>query len=172
MPELQDTSCQSTFLITTTTLKLNLNIANCKCDEAKPHCMKCVNYGVACNYTLPTGSDLQLATEHKLESSPGHVFFGAQTLKPSLQSFAIVGDGPDSFTLEVEGLARLSRFQNHTVHTFATMRSTELYKNEVVRMAMEVSHRVHYCRQINTNHTKCPKVSVLDARHSSYHCNT
>ncbi|KAJ5975791.1 hypothetical protein N7481_009498 [Penicillium waksmanii] len=128
----------------------NCKLRRVKCDESKPHCMKCVKYGVACNYTLPTGSDLQLAKEHKLESSPGQISFGVQPLKHSLQSFAVVGAGPDSFVLEVDGLARLSRFQNHTVYTFATLRSTELYKNEVVRMAMEVSHLIHSCRNIDT----------------------
>lgn len=119
--------------------KIDLKIGNCKCDEARPHCIKCVKYGVACNYTLPTGSDLQLAKEHKLESSPCQISFEAQPLENSLQSFAVVGAGPASFILEVDGLARLSRFQNRTVYTFATLNSTELYKYEVVRMAMEVS---------------------------------
>jgi hypothetical protein len=151
MPELQAAPCQSTFLVTTTNPKLNLNIGNCKCDEAKPHCVKCVNYGVACNYTLPTGSDLQLAKEHKLESSSGQISFGVQPVKHSFQSFAVVGAGPDSFVLEVDGLARLSRFQNHTVYTFATIRSTELYKNEVVRMAMEVSHMIQSYSNIDMN---------------------
>ncbi|KAJ5391688.1 hypothetical protein N7509_007178 [Penicillium cosmopolitanum] len=152
--------------------KLNLNMGNCKCDEAKPHCVKCVKYGVACNYTLPTGCDLQLAKEHKLETSPDQISFGVQPLKHSLQSFAVVGAGPDSFVLEVDGLARLSRFQTHTVYTFATLRSTELYKNEVVRMAMEVSRLIHSCRNVDMIILKFPKhpflmhvIQVITATH-------
>lgn len=110
--------------------------------------MKCVQYGVACNYNTPTGFDLQVAKEQRLDSSSGQISFGSTPLESCIQSFAVVGIGPDSFTLNVDDLSRLSRFQNRTAYTFATVQSTELYKNDVVRLAMEVSRLLLILRKV------------------------
>lgn len=126
------------FLAKTRTREMKPKANESKCDETKPTCIKCVRYGVLCNYSLPASSDLQLSKERKLDNpeAPGQITFDA---KPLRSPITVGVFGPSSFTLSTEDLARLSRFQCRTAYTFATARSTGLYKNEVVRMALEVS---------------------------------
>lgn len=89
-------------------------------------------------------------------------------VEPSLRPVTVVGIGPDSFELDIDGLARLNRFQSRTAYTFATTRSTDLYRNEVVRMAMEVG----FCMDLV--HVDCADLaaSVSYAHYSSHHSST
>ncbi|KAJ5833026.1 hypothetical protein N7474_001337 [Penicillium riverlandense] len=136
----------------------NCKLRRVKCDEAKPQCQKCVQFGLACNYNLSIDSDLQLAREetHKIhvETPAGHIVFNANPLHTFVQPMVLVGDGRGSFQLGREDLTRLSRFQSHTAYTFATTRSTELHTTEVLKIAIESPFLMHIIQVITAMHDR------------------
>lgn len=83
-----------------------------------------------------------------------------------------MGKGLDSFVLNDECIARLSRFQSRTAYTFATAQSSELYKYDVVKMAIEVSHPVFTGSNDLSNNFKHPFlmhiIQVITATHDRF----
>lgn len=54
-----------------------------------------------------------------------------------------IGDGPGSFDLDAESLARVERFRYRTALTFASPRMHNILQHDVTSIAMEVS----FCSQ-------------------------
>lgn len=50
-----------------------------------------------------------------------------------------VGDGPGSFELDAESLARVERFRHRTALTFASPRMHNILQHDVISIAVKVS---------------------------------
>jgi hypothetical protein len=53
-----------------------------------------------------------------------------------------VGNGPDSFKLDLESQARLHRFQTRTLPTIGTPKMIALYQKFVIGLALPVSPQI------------------------------
>ena len=68
----------------------------------------------------------------------GQVNFNPKPIASILRPVVIVGAGPDSFELDQDSLARLERFRNRTVTSVGTPKSHHIYRNDVMRLALQV----------------------------------
>lgn len=50
-----------------------------------------------------------------------------------------VGNGPDSFILDIESQARLYRFQTRTLPTIGTLKMSAIYQRVIIGLAFPVS---------------------------------
>ncbi|KAJ5902004.1 hypothetical protein N7495_002532 [Penicillium taxi] len=154
--------------------KVEAEYNNSQCDEAHPCCQKCQSYGVTCNYDSSHAEQLQLeqrkTSKTPLESSFGHVIFDSIPLSPCL----IVGNGYGSFRLDKDGLACLDRFQHRTVDSFGTTSSRELYRTDVVRLAVQHPFLMHIILAITSMHDSYLSTSlrrekvIPEAYHSAH----
>ncbi|KAJ5084825.1 hypothetical protein NUU61_009404 [Penicillium alfredii] len=147
----------------------NCKIRRVKCDEAQPQCQKCVGFGVACNYNAPHGPDLQPAQANGLA---GQIVFRAEPRLSLAHPSVIVGDGPGSFQLDAESLARLDRFQRRTVLTIGTPEVCTIYKNEITSLALGHPFLMHVILTLTATHDRHMSMSPRNARRSlteAYH---
>lgn len=99
---------------------------------------------MTCNYNAPNSPDLQPAWQKvspktSTGSSSGQIVLGTKPGLSILRPVITIGDGPGSFQLDEESVARLDRFQHRTAFTFATARMRNAFQNDVIRIAVEVS---------------------------------
>lgn len=104
---------------------------------------------MACNYNAPNSPDLQpawqkLSPKTSAGDSCGQLVFGTQPSFTSLSPVITIGDGPGSFQLDAESLARLDRFQHRTAFTFATAIMRNAFQDDVTRLAVEVNLSRHF----------------------------
>lgn len=98
---------------------------------------------MVCNYNTPNGPDLQLVWQDMPQKKSAENPFGQLVLsaKPNVRSLRpvlTIGDGPGSFDLDAESLARLDRFQHRTALTFATTQVCGIFQHKVTQIAVEV----------------------------------
>ena len=104
-----------------------------------------MSFGVVCNYNLPHNSDLQPTwqdTQSKIcKTNPNQVVFNSVPSINEPAPVVVVGTGPESFILQPHNVARLNRFQTHTVFTFACGSPwvQKIYRNDVIKLAIQVS---------------------------------
>ncbi|KAK3111508.1 Serine/threonine-protein kinase PAK 6, partial [Teratosphaeriaceae sp. CCFEE 6253] len=139
------------------------------CDEAQPDCQKCRAYGVACNYggnavtaalqhageaafvvepcvpqAGPTPSNAvqteqdRLGAAHQLPPTPP-----SEEMMSMLNYPLMLHETDDVYRITESDLARLLRFQNRTVLTIGTAQTIGIYRDAVVKLALEHNYLVH-----------------------------
>ncbi|KAJ5627950.1 hypothetical protein N7490_010178, partial [Penicillium lividum] len=115
----------------------NCKLRRIKCDETEPQCQKCLSFDVTCNYKMTHNSDLQPSST---DDSPfGHLVFDSKPNQTISLPAITVGYGPGSFQMDIESLARLDRFRNRTALSFSSAMACDIYQNDVLKLAMQVT---------------------------------
>ncbi|OAP58907.1 hypothetical protein AYL99_06204 [Fonsecaea erecta] len=133
----------------------NCKIRRVKCNEVRPMCAKCLEYGVLCNYD-PSIPDLQPRAVASVEKP----VFG--TTKPIL---AMVNASLDKNTHGLEShsrvmrfdksdLARLDRFQSRTVLSIGTKRVARVFQQEVIPLACAHPFLMHLAQAVTASHDR------------------
>ena len=130
------------------------DITSCKCDEARPGCKKCSNFGVSCNYDDPNAPDLQTICHSVTWGSPAKglppklarssmesCFPVAKvevlnSLRPGLPCLS--DDGKSTTLLDIECQGRLDRFITRTVLTIGTPHVSVIFQAEVSSIIYDV----------------------------------
>lgn len=130
-----------------------------QCDESRPQCQKCVNYGVQCNYNNDGGDELQLRGEGAMvftsvphSMGPG---LGPTVPKDSMSPESDDGkldqliDTPltlhstrELYYLTQEDVDVLRMFRSSTVFTIGTAQSVGTYQTEIVNLMFNVRLRL------------------------------
>jgi hypothetical protein len=130
---------------------------NLQCDEIRPECKKCINFGVTCNYDTKT-PDLQMslgrAAPAVIDNLAHKVHAHKVAAKKPTTQFtnpAIFGQGvfdfsailapsfaSESILLDKDSLGLLDRFKNRTISTLGTSRTAPIYKDVSLREAFAV----------------------------------
>ncbi|KAJ5097228.1 hypothetical protein N7456_007949 [Penicillium angulare] len=154
----------------------NCKLRRTKCDEGQPQCTKCLSFGVVCNYNPSHGADLEpswQATPSKIKQLPlNQMVFNASPEAPMLRLSVGVGDGPRSFTMDPDSLARLDRFQKRTVFTFGGQSAFRVYQNDVTRLAIKHPFLMHIILAITATHDRYLSVTLNNSKRSlseAYH---
>ena len=123
------------------------DITSYKCDEARPGCKKCSNFGVSCNYDDPNAPDLQtichsvtlgspvIGLPPKSASSSMESCFSVakmevlNSLRPGLPCLS--DDGKSTILLDIECQGRLDRFISRTVLTVGTPHVSVIFQTEI-----------------------------------------
>ena len=105
-----------------------------------------MQYGVNCNYTAQAQGQTPdlLAWQPREPNIPenkraSQIVFNAKPIPKILLSPITVGNGLDSFKLDIESQARLYRFQTRTLPTIGTPKMSALYQRVIIGLALPVS---------------------------------
>ncbi|KAG9231116.1 hypothetical protein BJ875DRAFT_470444 [Amylocarpus encephaloides] len=139
----------------------NCKLRRVKCDEARPQCLKCVDYGVTCNHdaTIPDlemfGAKLvHLESNSTTQVSPIRI----TQPKPSVPRFlyppVISTDGYSSFELDRGCLDRLNRFRTRTVLSIGPPKTACVYQNIAVSMACTHPYLMHIVQTLTAVHDR------------------
>jgi hypothetical protein len=119
----------------------NCKLRRVKCDEIKPHCKNCRNYGFHCNFDLKV-ADLHISVcSTTTFNQTGNLALG--TNPTSLDLSLKLKSPPESLYLDNERQAMLRMFENRTALSLGTKRSSLVFQNVAVKLAVSVSNRVH-----------------------------
>lgn len=141
----------------------NCRLRRVKCDEGKPLCDRCTEFGVSCNYD-PTVSDLQ-----PLQGST-HVTTMTTRLAPSPVSNKQLAIGMiesslnedhyfhskhlDMVKFQQYDMALLHKFQTRTVFCLGTPAATLTFQREVVRLACSHRFLMHLIQAVTACHDR------------------
>ncbi|KAK2767302.1 C6 finger domain-containing protein [Colletotrichum kahawae] len=133
----------------------NCKLRRVKCDETKPRCKKCLDYGVTCTYG-PTSEAASLSVEvaFKVDLAPCRAKpptarsrkaapYLPRTLPPPLPS-AGSPESPDAaYQLTPVDVRLLERFQKRTVISFGTPATKDIYERKTLPIAFQHPFVMH-----------------------------
>ena len=124
-------------------------LTHAQCDEAKPRCKKCLEYGVACNYgpaggvstgelVLSFGGVSHIEPPRKAAVSTNQTMmdminYSLRQSPTSAQGVALV------YQLDMDDMQLLDKFHSRTVLSIGTDKTRSLYQAESFRLACMVS---------------------------------
>ncbi|KIW28607.1 uncharacterized protein PV07_08256 [Cladophialophora immunda] len=160
----------------------NCKIRRVKCNEVRPMCGKCLEYGVLCNYD-PSIPDLQPRTDASelgcLYSRMDKSLQG--TTKPILDMVNVSLDknthGPElqsgATRFDRSDLARLDRFQTRTVLTIGTKKVARVFQKEVILLACTNPFLMHLAQAVTASHDRylCGVATSRPSTAEAYHLN-
>ncbi|THV45183.1 hypothetical protein BGAL_0520g00050 [Botrytis galanthina] len=165
----------------------NCKLRRVKCDETRPHCLKCKGYGYACNYDSKT-PDLELIYSETPTIAKSRVEVGQSSwsinstpsrqmtsIPTTLEPFCVVGDDISSFELDRQSLDRLDRFRYRTVFTLGTPTAAGVFHEFAVLMACDHPFLMHalqtltacHDRYLTLHHTTSSRRTSTEAYHLS-----
>lgn len=144
----------------------NCKLRRVKCDEARPSCLKCSDYGYACNYD-PRIPDLEIACSgtsstiripQKLRESSWPITRTSSSGKPNIPttlepSFSI-GEGVSFFELDRQSLYRLDRFRRRTVSSLGTPTGAGVFEEFAIPMACNYPFLMHTLQSLTACHDR------------------
>jgi len=140
----------------------NCKLRRVKCDENKPMCDKCQEFGVSCNFN-PAIPDLQPRPAEVNVVCMDMVFEESLTLANgvtldmidiSLRRDTSVIPGKRAKPFDCFDLARLERFQTRTVLTIGTKSTSGLFRKELVRLACTHPFLMHLVQSVTAGHDR------------------
>ncbi|KAF2001471.1 hypothetical protein P154DRAFT_553725 [Amniculicola lignicola CBS 123094] len=139
----------------------NCKIRRIKCDETRPHCKKCVSYGVSCNYdgkkptldlTAQGSFQVDLTSAPEIPQGPKDGPFGPRMPLMSINQATVcminasleraptsnVGNWQQRglWTITEEDIDTMRRFQTRTVLTIGTTRTAPAYRDCIWNLAL------------------------------------
>jgi hypothetical protein len=141
----------------------NCRLRRVKCDERKPLCDRCTDFGVSCNYD-PTVSDLQplQGSTHvttmttKLGPSPvSHKQLAIGMIESSLNEDPCCHSKHlDTVNFQQYDMALLHKFQTRTVFCLGTSTATLIFQKEVVMLACSHRFLMHLIQAVTACHDR------------------
>ncbi|OAL25683.1 chorismate synthase [Fonsecaea multimorphosa] len=116
----------------------NCKLRKLKCDETRPHCVRCRTYGVLCNFSLRV-PDLQPLLEGRGEQDIAK----RSALPPprSTISNAIwADDGSTFYMLDVQDQELFIRFRHRTLHSLGGSAMVDIYEKHMLKASFTVGH--------------------------------
>lgn len=144
----------------------NCKLRRVKCNESRPMCGQCLEFGVICNYD-PTIPDLQPQTAasdvvqlpSQVERSPlsttepiidmMNAYFQQDKLLSKTTSM------PGLLRFDHSELAGLNRFQTRTVLTIAVKQVARVFHNQVTHLACQHRFLMHLVQAVTASHDRC-----------------
>ncbi|KAF7896642.1 uncharacterized protein EAF01_009045 [Botrytis porri] len=141
----------------------NCKLRRVKCDETRPHCLKCKDYGYACNYDSKT-PDLELIYSKTSQSQiePGQSSWSINStssrqmtsIPTTLEPFCVIGDDISLFELDRQNLHRLDRFRYRTVITLGTPTAAGIFHEFAISMAYDHPFLMHALQTLTACHDR------------------
>ncbi|KAK3082139.1 hypothetical protein LTS18_002931 [Coniosporium uncinatum] len=138
----------------------NCKLRSVKCDEGRPNCKRCSDYGVNCSY-INAGADLEvlLKTTAGPEKEPA-------TAQPLYQTMLGIMDPPSSsMPLVVEPNAgsvlssqadmdRFTRFRSRTMYSIGNDTTGPMYRENLLRLSHQYTFLMHMILTITAIHDR------------------
>ncbi|KAF2817361.1 uncharacterized protein BDZ99DRAFT_484263 [Mytilinidion resinicola] len=152
----------------------NCKLRRVKCDEARPQCQRCKDYGVLCNF-VAGASDLQnLATGLQCRRSETANRLSLKSpLPPPLSLPVVCSDGVASFEMHAQCMARLERFRMRTLHSFST-EMMKIWQHQIPYIAFRNPYLMHTMLAVSAAHERYQHMPTSTHRtrtetHHSFH---
>ncbi|KPM39419.1 hypothetical protein AK830_g7166 [Neonectria ditissima] len=132
----------------------NCKLRRVKCDESKPQCQRCKNYGVLCNFT-PGAPDLEtpVAVSRYPRVEGANQLCLDSSLPRSLNLPAICTDGVNSFEMDAPCMTRLEQFRMRTLDSFST-EMTKIWQHRVPYIAFRNPYLMHTLLAVAAAHER------------------
>ncbi|KAJ8059066.1 hypothetical protein OCU04_012043 [Sclerotinia nivalis] len=144
----------------------NCKLRKIKCDETRPNCLKCRDYGYACNYD-PRMPDLEMACSgtsstiklpQKLGESSSPItrtpISGKPNIPTTLEPPYTIGDGISFCELDRQSLYRLDRFRRRTVVSLGTPTAAGVLQEFAIPMACDHPFLMHTLQTLTACHDR------------------
>ncbi|ATZ51082.1 hypothetical protein BCIN_06g05210 [Botrytis cinerea B05.10] len=144
----------------------NCKLRRVKCDETRPHCLKCKDYGYACNYDSKI-PDLELIYSETPTTVESQIELGQSSwsinptsspqiasIPTTLEPLCVVGDDISSFELDRQSLRQLDRFQYATVLTLGIPTTTGVFREFGIFMACNHPFLMHTLQTLTACHDR------------------
>ncbi|EOO03807.1 putative transcription factor cys6 protein [Phaeoacremonium minimum UCRPA7] len=158
----------------------NCKLRRIKCDEAKPRCKKCLEYGVACNYgpaggvstgelVLSFGGVSHIEPPRKAAVSTNQTMmdminYSLRQSPTSAQGVALV------YQLDMDDMQLLDKFHSRTVLSIGTDKTRSLYQAESFRLACMHPFLMHLVLGFTIMHDRSLSPKTKRQTHSElYH---
>ncbi|KAI1261651.1 hypothetical protein F5Y18DRAFT_196414 [Xylariaceae sp. FL1019] len=118
----------------------NCKLRKLKCDETKPQCLRCRQYGVVCNFGLTNVSDLQPLSEQR--SKPQAAKQYKLPVARSISNGVWIADGTERFELDLQDQALFTRFRHRTLVAL-NPDMVGLYESHLYRVSLSCRFMMH-----------------------------
>ncbi|KAI8267906.1 hypothetical protein K4K58_006749 [Colletotrichum sp. SAR11_239] len=160
----------------------NCKLRRVKCDESKPRCKKCLDYGVTCAYG-PSSEAASLSVEvaFKVDLAPCRAKTTAapsrkpasclpRTLPPPLPSTGSPESPDAAYQLTPTDVRLLERFQKRTVISFGTPTTKDIYERKTLPIAFQHPFVMHTILALTHLHDMSLTTTTLTANPAfTYH---
>ncbi|TVY35114.1 Sterol uptake control protein [Lachnellula occidentalis] len=146
----------------------NCKLRRVKCDEVRPECKKCIDFGVTCNYDLKI-PDLQMVFDRPANTNdvdarkavkkpflvnPALCGNGVAKIPAVLTPIISVSDGHSGFDLDNHGVGLLNRFHTRTILTLGSAKTAPIYQDISVREALAHPYLMHIVLTLTSIHDR------------------
>ncbi|KAF7853911.1 hypothetical protein EAF04_010577 [Stromatinia cepivora] len=144
----------------------NCKLRRVKCDETRPNCLKCRDYGYACNYD-PRTPDLEMACSEtsstiklpqQLGESSWPIIRTPISRKPNIPTTLeppyTIGDDNSFCEMDRQSLYRLDRFRRRTVLSLGTPTVTGVFQEFAAPMACDHPFLMHTLQTLTACHDR------------------
>ncbi|ESZ93261.1 hypothetical protein SBOR_6361 [Sclerotinia borealis F-4128] len=144
----------------------NCKLRRVKCDETRPNCLKCKDYGYACSYDskTPDLESVYSATSKTMEALIGPRQFSwsitptpatrKSSIPITLEPSCIIGDDISFFELDRQSLYRLDRFRYRTVLSLGTPTAAGVFQEFSHTMACAHPFLMHALQTLTACHDR------------------
>ncbi|OAA55289.1 Zn(2)-C6 fungal-type DNA-binding domain protein [Niveomyces insectorum RCEF 264] len=116
----------------------NCKLRKVKCDELKPQCGKCRNYGVICNYGFNV-PDLKPVSEERVKQDVAKCS-RRPLLRAGIAGSAVwIGEGPTYYTLDMYDLGLFHRLRHRTLDSLGGRAMMDIYEKHIFNKSFTVS---------------------------------
>ncbi|KAF2502819.1 hypothetical protein BU16DRAFT_498661 [Lophium mytilinum] len=142
----------------------NCKLRRVKCDEAKPQCQRCKDYGVLCNFAAGA-SDLQISVARlqcRRSERVNQLAFDS-ALPPPISLPIVCSDGIASFEMHAQCIARLERFRMRTLDSFST-EMMKLWQHRIPYIAFRNPYLMHTMLAVSAAHERYQDIPTTTYR--------
>lgn len=159
----------------------NCKLRRVKCNELRPMCEQCLDFGVLCNYNsnIPDLQPRSSSTSNVVQLGPVIDKSPLLTSEPVLDmvNAALLEDslGPSwkfgTMRFDQADLARLDKFQSRTVMTIGIKRVARVFQREVMHLACTHRFLMHLVQAVTASHDRylCGVATARPSRAEAYH---
>ncbi|KAJ5710032.1 hypothetical protein N7493_009624 [Penicillium malachiteum] len=119
----------------------NCKLRKVKCDETRPHCLRCRTYGVQRNFNLDT-TDLQPLKERR-EQPRKQTQPHCTPLRPSIDNAIWADDGMSFFKLDQYDWDLFSRFRHRTLYSLGGSDIVQIYEDHMLKASFTCPFLLH-----------------------------
>ncbi|KAJ5723148.1 hypothetical protein N7488_001183, partial [Penicillium malachiteum] len=119
----------------------NCKLRKVKCDEARPHCLRCRTYGIQCNFNF-NATDLQPLKERRNPPTK-QIQPHCTPLRPSIDNAVWAADGMSVFKLHQYDWDIFNRFRHRTLYSLGGPDIVQIYDDHMLKASFTCPFLLH-----------------------------
>ncbi|KUJ17885.1 uncharacterized protein LY89DRAFT_643704 [Mollisia scopiformis] len=147
----------------------NCKLRKLKCDETKPHCVKCHTYGLQCNFGFAV-PDLQLLSEVRTKQEVVRRF-ELSSPRATISNAIWTNDTSTYFMLDLQDQELFNRFRYRTLYSLGGPEMVAIYENHMLAVCFARPFLMHGTLAVTAVHDRYLGISATRRRslRESYH---